>query len=68
MEELVAELGSAYLCAELGISTHPRADHASYISNWLDAMKKDKSAIFAMASLASKASQFLGEKYIENTV
>ena len=31
-------------------------------------MKKDKAAIFAMASLASKASQFLGEKYIENTV
>ena len=34
-EELVAELGSAFLCADLGITPEPRADHASYIANWL---------------------------------
>lgn len=63
MEELVAELGSAYLCASLGINTQPRPDHASYISSWLKALKGDKKAIFAMSSLASKASQFLEEKF-----
>ncbi|WP_323032120.1 ArdC family protein [Brachymonas denitrificans] len=36
MEELVAELGAAFLSAELGISSEPRNDHASYISSWLN--------------------------------
>ena len=62
MEELVAELGSAYLCASLGINTQPRPDHASYISSWLKVLKGDKKAIFAMSSLASEASRFLEEK------
>jgi len=34
-EELVAEIGSAFLCAELGITQDTRADHAQYIANWL---------------------------------
>jgi antirestriction protein ArdC len=59
MEELVAELGAAFLCASLGISTYPRTDHASYIANWLRVLKEQKTAIFAAASAASVASQFL---------
>lgn len=58
-EELVAELGSAFLCAELGIALEPRTDHAQYLSHWLQALKDDKRAIFRAANLASKAAQFL---------
>ena len=35
-EELVAELGAAFLCADLAITPEPRSDHASYIANWLE--------------------------------
>lgn len=35
-EELVAELGAAFLCAELGITAELRPDHASYLANWLE--------------------------------
>ncbi len=59
MEELVAELGAAFLCAELGISNTPREDHACYIANWLEALKNDKKAIFWAAARASEAVSFL---------
>ena len=45
-EELVAELGAAFLCADLAITPEPRADHASYIASWLEVLKNDKRAIF----------------------
>ena len=59
MEELVAELGAAFLCADLGITPELREDHAGYIDNWLRVLKGDKRAIFTAASLASKAVDFL---------
>jgi antirestriction protein ArdC len=59
MEELVAELGAAFLCADLGIADEPRADHAQYIDHWLEVLKKDKRAIFSAASKASEAASFL---------
>lgn len=59
MEELVAELGAAFLCSDLGITPHPRADHASYIKNWLRVLKDDKRAIFSAASKASEAANWL---------
>jgi len=59
MEELVAELGAAFLCADLGITSTPRADHAQYLSSWLGVLKADKKAIFATASKASEAVRFL---------
>jgi antirestriction protein ArdC len=58
-EELVAELASAFLCADLGITPEVRADHASYIAEWLDVLKNDKRAIFSAASHAQKAVDFL---------
>lgn len=58
-EELVAELGSAFLCAELGITATPRPDHAAYIDHWLRIMKGDKKAIFTAASKANQAVDFL---------
>lgn len=59
MEELVAELGAAFLCADLGIAPAPRPDHAAYLDGWLKTLKADKKAIFTAASQASKAAEFL---------
>lgn len=59
MEELVAELGSAFLCADLQITPEVREDHAAYLGNWLKVLKDDKRAIFSAASYASKACEFL---------
>jgi antirestriction protein ArdC len=59
MEELVAELGAAFLCADLRITDMPRADHAQYLTTWLSVLKTDKKAIFTAASKASEATAFL---------
>jgi antirestriction protein ArdC len=59
MEELVAELTSAFVCAELGISVAPRPDHACYIANWLKVLKDDKRAVFSAAAKASEAAKYL---------
>ena len=56
-EELVAELGSAFLCTSLGIV--PTVRHADYFGNWLAVLKNDSRAIVSAASHASKASDFL---------
>lgn len=58
-EELVAELGSAFLCADLELTPVVRDDHASYIANWLTVLKNDKRAIFQAASWAQKAVDYL---------
>ena len=47
-EELVAELGAAFLCADLGITHEPRGDHASYLAHWIAVLKADKRVIFAL--------------------
>ncbi|MGE0282755.1 MAG: ArdC family protein [Rhizobiaceae bacterium] len=59
MEELVAELGAAFLCGDLGITPEPRADHAQYIAHWLKILKGDKKAVFTAASKASEAANWL---------
>lgn len=59
MEELVAELGSAFLCADLELTPEVRDDHASYLGHWLGILKADKRAIFTAASYAQKACDFL---------
>jgi len=61
MEELVAELGSAFLCGDLGLSASPRPDHASYLASWLKVLKADNRAIFTAASAATKAVEWLEE-------
>lgn len=58
-EELVAELGAAFHCAALGISSAPRADHGQYIANWLEVLKSDKRAIFTAASKAAQAVDYV---------
>jgi antirestriction protein ArdC len=59
IEELVAELGAAFLCADLNITPDIRDDHAAYIGHWLKILKDDKRAIFSAASHASKAAEYL---------
>lgn len=58
-EELVAELGSAFLCVDLGITPEPREDHASYLSSWLKVLKRDNRAIVSAAAHAQKAVDYL---------
>jgi len=58
-EELVAELGSAFLCADLGITPDIRDDHAAYLGHWLKILKDDKRAIFSAAAHAQRAVDFL---------
>lgn len=57
-EELVAELGAAMLCAELGV-VGDHLQHESYIASWLQALRGDKSFIFRAATLASDAHRYL---------
>ncbi len=54
-EELIAELGAAFTCAHLGLSTEPREDHAQYLNSWLKVLKADSRAIFTAASKAQQA-------------
>lgn len=60
-EELIAELGSCFLCADLGIvpELEPRPDHASYLQSWLRVLSDDKRAIFAAAAHAQRAVAYL---------
>jgi len=58
-EELVAELGAAFLCADLGLELTPRPDHAAYIGAWLEVLGADKRAIFSAAAHAQRAVDYL---------
>jgi antirestriction protein ArdC len=58
-EELVAELGSAFLCADLAITPEVREDHAAYIASWLKALRDDKRLIFTAAAHAQRAVDYL---------
>lgn len=60
-EELIAELGSCFLCADLGIvpELEPRPDHASYLDSWLRVLAEDKRAIFQAAAHAQRAVAYL---------
>src|SRR3546814_8884771 len=56
-EELIAEMGGAFVCAALGIV--PTVRHADYLGSWLDIIREDNRAIVRAASAASKAANFL---------
>jgi antirestriction protein ArdC len=60
-EELIAELGSCFLCADLGIAPElePRSDHASYLASWLKVLSEDRRAIFQAAAHAQRAVAYL---------
>ncbi|MDQ3224667.1 MAG: zincin-like metallopeptidase domain-containing protein, partial [Gemmatimonadota bacterium] len=58
-EELVAELGAAFLCADLGLSNTPRTDHAEYIATWIQHLKNDHRLIFQASAHAQRAVDYL---------
>jgi antirestriction protein ArdC len=60
-EELIAELGSCFLCADLGVvpELEPRPDHASYLASWLKVLSSEPQAIFTAASQAQRAVSYL---------
>ena len=60
-EELIAEIGAAFLCADLGVSNEPRPDHAAYVASWLTLLKNDAKAIFHASRLANQAAMYLHE-------
>lgn len=61
-EELVAELGAAFLAADLGLELEPRPDHAAYLASWLQVLQGDKRAIFGAAAHAQRAVDFLHDR------
>jgi antirestriction protein ArdC len=63
-EELVAELGSAFLCADLELHQEPREDNAAYIATWLEVLKNDNRAIFTAAAHAQRAADYLHGKAV----
>ena len=72
VEELVAELGSAFLCADLQLTPEIREDHASYIAHWLEVLRNDKRAIFTASAHAERAAAVLhglqpGQETTKNT-
>ena len=58
-EELVAELGAAFVSGAIGIKLHDREDHAAYLASWLQALRNDKRCIFTAATQAQAAADWL---------
>lgn len=60
-EELIAEIGSTFLCGHLGLGQEEmyRTNHIKYIKHWMDAMKGDSSIIVKAASMAETACKSL---------
>lgn len=59
VEELVAELCAAFICADLRIGAEPREDHAAYVADWLRVLKADSRAVFTAAAQAQLAADYL---------
>jgi len=62
MDELISEICSAFLCADLALTPEPREDHAAYLASWLTILKNDRRAIFTAAAHAERAAAFLHAK------
>ena len=58
-EELVAELGAAFVCADLAMAPEPRPDHAAYVASWLKVLRGDKRTIFTAAAKAQAAADWM---------
>lgn len=61
-EELVAELGAAFLCADLGLALEPREDHAAYLDSWLEVLRGDRRFILSAAAHAQRAVDWLHDR------
>ncbi|WP_188093543.1 ArdC family protein [Marinobacter salinexigens] len=62
-EELIAEIGAAFICCDYNITNAPREDHAKYLKSWLRSLNEDMSLLWTAASQAQKAVDYLiGQK------
>jgi antirestriction protein ArdC len=59
MDEVIVELTSSFIMADLGIAHKPRAEHAAYIASWIEILKDDPRAIFTAASKAQAAADWM---------
>jgi antirestriction protein ArdC len=59
VDELIAELGAAFLCADIGLALEPREESAAYLASWLEVLKSDGKAIFTAAAHAQRAADFI---------
>jgi antirestriction protein ArdC len=66
VEELVAELGAAFLCSDLELALEPREHHASYIATWLKVLAADRRAVFTAAAHAQRAAEFINRRSTES--
>lgn len=57
--DVVAEIGTAFLLASLGLAAEPRVDHARYVAHWLDLLRGDKRAVFTAAGRTQSAADWL---------
>jgi antirestriction protein ArdC len=67
-EELIAELGSAFLCGHSGIVERTIDSSAAYLENWLKQLKSDKTLIVYAAAQAQKAADFILNRHPESAV
>jgi antirestriction protein ArdC len=58
-EELIAEMGAAFLCGHCGIENRTIEESAAYIQGWLDRLKEDRKLIVHAATQAQKACDFI---------
>ena len=58
-EELIAEMGSAFLCGYAGIVDRTINSSAAYLEGWLKQLKQDKTLIVHAAAQAQKAADFI---------
>lgn len=58
-EELIAEMGAAFICGGFGFHADTRDDHAAYLASWIKVLRADSRAIFTAASAAQKAADYL---------
>lgn len=59
MEELIAEISAAFVCADLGVQHDPRDNTAAYIDSWLKVLKQDKRAVITAAAKAQAVADYL---------
>ncbi|HBD94730.1 MAG: hypothetical protein A2015_03695 [Spirochaetes bacterium GWF1_31_7] len=65
-EELIAEIGSSFLCDTAHIAQEVLDNQASYIANWLQSLRNDTSFVIKAANKAQKAVDFILNTHIEN--
>jgi antirestriction protein ArdC len=61
-EELIAELGAAFVCADLALTPEPWPDHAAYVASWLKVLRSDKRAIFTAGAKAQAAVDWMHQR------